>query len=138
MKLQILDYPFLDAITDPDEKITETDVLTVERMKAFNELYVEKDDDKSNPFVSLVRTPPEMLFGLPPALIITAGMDCLRFEAEKYAVMLIQAGVEVRMRKFLNSNHAFVVHALQEYREAQELIIRALGEVFLYSPRKGR
>jgi hypothetical protein len=44
--------------------------------------------------------------------------------------MLIDAGVEVRMRKFLHSDHAFVMNCAAEYKEAHELIVRALSEAF--------
>jgi acetyl esterase len=128
--LQILDYPFLDAVTDPAEKAEPENLLPVERMRFFSRLYMENEEDYSNPFFSLVCATPEMLKGLPPALIITAGKDCLRKEAERYAMMLIHAGVDVRMRCFLESNHGFIIHGLAEYREARNLIINALEEAF--------
>ena len=131
VRLQVLDYPFLDAVTDPAEKIEEDDLIPVDRMRYFNALYVEEKKDLSNPLVSPVCATPEMLAGLPPALIITAGKDCLRHEAETYASMLIDAGVDVRMRKFLGSGHAFVINCLDEYREAQELIVDTLAGVFM-------
>ena len=130
VRLQILDYPFLDAVTDPADKIEEEDLIPVDRMREFNALYVENEKDCSNPLVSPICAAPEMLSGLPPALIITAGKDCLRHEAEKYASMLIDAGVEVRMRKFRDSGHGFVINCLGEYREAQELFVDALAGIF--------
>ncbi len=127
--LQVMDYPFLDGVTDPAEKVKETSLLPVERMRSFSELYMG-EEDYSNPFFSLVCATPEMLKGLPPALIITAGKDCLKEEAERYALMLINTGVEVRMRCFPESDHGFLVHCQQEYKEAQNLIINALSEAF--------
>lgn len=128
--LQILDYPFLDAVTDPADKVSETDILPVERMRAFNKLYTQNDEDLDNPFISLVCAKEEMLRGLPPALVITAGLDCLRFEGGKYASMLAQAGVEVRVKRFLKSNHGFTVYCVQEYAEAQKLIADTLEQAF--------
>ncbi len=127
--LQVMDYPFLDGVTDPAEKVDEHSLLPVERMRSFSELYMG-EEDHSNPFFSLVCATPDMLEGLPPALIITAGKDCLKEEAEKYGLMLINAGVEVKMRCFLESDHGFIVHCLAEYKEAQNLIINALSEAF--------
>ena len=128
--LQIMDYPFLDGVTDPADKVTPDSLLPVERMRSFSRLYMGDEEDYSNPFFSLVHAVPKMLSGLPPALIITAGKDCLKDEAERYAIMLVQAGVEVRMRCFLESDHGFIIHGLAEYKEAQKLIINALAEAF--------
>jgi len=130
MTLQILDYAFLDAVTDPAEKVSATDLIPVERFRAFNAMYVEDPADLSNPFVSPVMADAEMLEGLPPALVITAGQDCLRNEAEKYAAMMIAAGVEVTVKRYLNSNHGFVVHCLAEYSGAHDLICAALNKAF--------
>ncbi len=128
--LQILDYPFLDAQTDPAEKVEPHTVLPVERMRYFSSLYMDKMEDYSNPYFSLVCAEEDTLKGMPPALILTAGKDCLRFEAERYALMLLHAGVEVKMRSFLESDHGFVIHGTAESKEARDLIINALTEAF--------
>ncbi len=130
IQLQILDYPFLDAVTDPEDKIDEESILPADRMRMFNTLYIEDETDYANPLVSPVCASPEMLANLPPALIIIPGKDCLRYEGENYARMLIDAGVEVRIRKFLHSDHGFVVNGAAEYREARELIVKAIAGVF--------
>lgn len=130
IKLQILDYPFLDAVTDPADKLKETDLHPVERMRAFNSLYIENEEDKYSPFLSPIYATKEMLFGLPPALIITADKDCLRFEADKYTKMMVEAGVEVKMKRYLNSHHGFTVNCVEEYAEAQKLIVDTLSQLF--------
>ena len=128
--LQIMDYPFLDAVTDPAEKVEPHTILPVERMRYFSALYMDKKEDYDNPFFSLVCADEDSLIGLPPALIITAGKDCLRVDAEKYALMLVHAGVEVRMRSFLESDHGFLIHGTAEYKEARNLIVSALRDAF--------
>lgn len=130
VKLQILDYAYLDAFTDPGEKITETHFFPVNRARAFNQLYLENDKDKFDPMVSPVFAPEEMLQGLPPALFITAGLDFLCAEEEKYAGMLVDAGVEVKLKRFLNSHHGFTENCQEEYEESQKLIINTLGQAF--------
>ncbi|WP_242953778.1 alpha/beta hydrolase fold domain-containing protein [Clostridium sp. BL-8] len=65
-----------------------------------------------------------------PALVITAAYDSLRTEGEKYAIMMAQAGVEVKVKRFLNSKHGFVVNCQQKFEEGQNLIIRTLKEGF--------
>ena len=130
LKYQIIDYPFMDAVTDPEDKMLEGDLIPPNRARKFNALYVDNEDDKHNPLVSMVLATEEMLIGLPPALIITAAYDSLRAEAEKYAMMMAQAGVEVKVKRFLNSKHGFVVNCQQEFEEGQRLIIRTIKEGF--------
>lgn len=130
LKYQIIDYPFMDAITDPADKMLEGDLIPPDRARKFNALYVDNEEDKHNPLVSMVAATEEMLIGLPPALVITAAYDSLRAEAEKYAMMMAQAGVEVKVKRFLNSKHGFVVNCQQEFEEGQSLIIRTLKEGF--------
>jgi acetyl esterase len=130
IKLQIMDYAFLDAATDPADKVTENDILPVERMRQFNQLYLENEKDAFNPLASPVLAPKEMLPELPPALVITAGKDCFHVEAEKYAMMMVEAGVEVKIKRFLNSQHGFTINCNQEFEEANKLIINTLRQKF--------
>ena len=133
---QIMDYPFLDAMTDPAEKIAEGSIFPVDRMKNFSACYLENEEDYSNPFHSLVCAEKEQLKGLPPALIITAGKDVLRHEAERYALMLIHAGVRVTMKSYMESDHGFMIHGLDEFREARDLVVDELAHVFYGKNRK--
>lgn len=130
LKYQIMDYPFMDAVTDPEDKMLEGDLIPAERARKFNALYVDNEEEKRNPLVSMVLATEEMLIGLPPALVITAAYDSLRAEAEKYAIMMAQAGVEVKVKRFLNSKHGFVVNCQQEFEEGQNLIIKTLKQGF--------
>lgn len=130
LKYQIIDYPFLDAVTDPADKMLEGDLIPAERARKFNDLYAGNEEDKRNPLVSLVLATEDILIGLPPALVITAAHDSLRAEAEKYAIMMAQAGVEVKVKRFLNSKHGFVVNCQQEFEEGQNLIIKTLKQGF--------
>ncbi len=128
--LQIMDYPFLDAMTDPAEKIAEGSIFPVARMKNFSACYLENEEDYSNPYHSLVCAEEDQLKGLPSALIITAGKDILRHEAERYALMLVHAGVKVTLKSYLESDHGFMIHGLAEFKEARELVVDALREAF--------
>ncbi len=128
--LQIIDYAFLDGVTDPAEKVTATDLIPVDRMRAFNALYAENPEDLKNPYLSPIVADAEMLKGLPPALVISAGLDCFRFEDEKYAAMLAENGVEVTVKRYLESNHGFVVHCRGEFAAAHSLICDTLSRAF--------
>ena len=133
LKLQFIDYAFLDGITDPADKVTAGDSIPVDRMKAFNALYVENPGELSNPFVSPIAAGPELLKGLPPALVVSAAQDCFHKENENYAMMLVAAGVEVTLKRFLNSAHGFVVHCRGEYAAAHDFICESLKKAFIVS-----
>lgn len=126
--LQILDCAALDNATPPEYK-PEADLLMMpsERMNAFAALYVGGDKQSAySPFISPSFAPDNMLESQPPALIITAGKCSLRFEDELYGKRLAALGVEVTMKRFSNSRHAFTVRMMDEWQEAHEVIIRRL------------
>lgn len=117
--LQILDYPPLDLYTDPEDK-PESDktLIPPQRARDFNRLYVGNEENAKNVLASPVFADVEMLKGLPETLIITAGQDNLRFEAEKFAVQLIEAGVPVSVCRYVSSGHGFVIACTGEYEQA--------------------
>lgn len=128
--LQILDYPFLDAVTDPVEKARAGGPIPAERMRAFNALYLSREQDLTDPLVSTVLADPAELQGQPAALVILAGRDPLRMEGLRHVQRLIEAGVEVTARTFLDSEHGFVVHGQGEFEPALALIVDALRRAF--------
>lgn len=129
--LQIIDYAALDLYAPPQLKRGAYKIprLTPEKMSLYNELYID-DNLRLNPTASPVYAPIEMLTGLPEALIITAGEDPLGDEGEKYASRLIEAGVTVTAKRFLESSHGFVVQRRAEFEEAEKLIFSLLSKVF--------
>lgn len=129
--LQILDYPFLDAVTSPQEKIgVGPSIFTPERLQAFNDLHVPDPADRRNPLMSPVLAAAGELAKLPPAHILIAGLDPLRHEAERYAVRLRSAGVPVTVDRFEASDHGFLIANIAEYRAAQEVFLKALRSAF--------
>jgi acetyl esterase len=62
--------------------------------------------DRSHPDVDPFRTPD--LSGLPSAVIVTAELDVLRDEGERYATALLAAGVPVVSVRHQGVNHNFV------------------------------
>lgn len=130
---QILDYPPLDLYTDPAAKKAFIDTtISHEKARIYNALYINKED-RNNPLASPVFASTEQLKGLPPTLIITAELDTLCDEAEKYAAMLIKAGVEVTTKRFLGSTHSFTVNLKEGYEDAVKMIVKALNNAFYYA-----
>ena len=128
--LQILDYAALDFATDAlDKPGNREPMMPVERSRAFTAFYVDDNLELTkSPMVSPAFATDEMLAGLPKALVITAGKCGFRFENEKYGRRMAEQGVEVSMKRFLNSRHGFSVRLVDEWREAQDLIIRYIRE----------
>lgn len=155
VSLQILDYPCLDLYTPPQLKrnaYKNPQKIPLEFAKLCQSVFVDNayridptvhsraeqlytsvyvdEDCRLDPTVSPLFAPDEMLAGLPEALIITCGDDSLGEEAEKYAYRLLEAGVPVTARRFLDSSHGFVVRRKEQFEEAEKMIFDALRRVF--------
>jgi acetyl esterase len=66
------------------------------------------------------------LHGLPPALIVTAEYDVLRDEAEDYARLLRNSGIETKLERVPGTVHGFWSMALQAAANTDQLIARFL------------
>lgn len=128
LRKEILDFGAFDMATDPAQKKgIDVSVLSIERMRAFNLLYTDNDTRVLySPYVSATYAPDELFLGLPETVVITAGKDPFRFEAEELAGRLVAQGVRVTVQRFLDSNHGFTVHCTGGWRAAQELILDKL------------
>ena len=102
---QVLNYPVLDFVRDPYEKIGQDLLLTAKAQSFFSACYLEDAGAARNPLASPILA--ESFAGLPPALVIAAGFDPLRAENERYAEALKSAGVAVTYRLFPGCMHAF-------------------------------
>jgi acetyl esterase len=129
--LQILDYPCLDLHTPPQLKrdAYKNPKLPPEIIRLVEGLYVD-DDQRLLPTVSPCFAPDNMLTGLPETLIITCYGDYLGQEAESYALKLLEAGVPVTARRFLESGHGFVVRRNGQFEEAEAMILQAMQKVY--------
>lgn len=102
---QVLDYPFLDGVTPPEDKLDPRSIMPAWRIDAFNVLYAGVPENLENPLLSPVMAAPEALEGLQPALTLIAGLDPLRFKAQRYAGQrrLRRHGIRCALR--LRSQH---------------------------------
>lgn len=93
------------------------------------EQYLADPRDALDPRVSPIAGD---LAGLPPALVITAGFDIMRDDAEAYARRLQEAGVPVVLHRYESTVHAFLSMAgvLDAGREAIEECATALRDAF--------
>lgn len=106
---QLLDYPYLDAWKPGIEKTTSTTGLTADVLDAMNEIYAPESQRKIA-HISPVYADDEVLRGIAPAAIVICGIDPLSREAEDMALRLIQLGVPVMARKFMEASHGFLEH----------------------------
>lgn len=125
---QILDYPPLDFA---DMKYDQLD--SQDRMFQYMNWYFRSEKDRYDSLASPVQAD---LSHLPPALILSAGLDPLCKEAEVYAKKLASSGTPVHYHCFQNRMHGFT-HSIfsQEYHcedsdKAWTLMANFLRECF--------
>ncbi|MBS5065922.1 MAG: alpha/beta hydrolase [Hungatella hathewayi] len=118
--LQILDYAANDNYVSLLQE-------NAERSQAFSLLYADGDKELlKNPYVSPAYATVEMMANQPRTLIINAENCPFCDVNEQYGLRLVSAGAEVKMRRFKNSRHGFTVRMVDEWNEAQNLIIREI------------
>ena len=109
LAFQLLIYPVTDAALDtPSARVITSDDYPLSRadMEWFWRHYLRDDADRANPYASPARA--KSLAGLPPALVITAEVDPLCDEGERYAAALSRAGVAARFTRYEGVTHGFV------------------------------
>ncbi|GAA4712259.1 alpha/beta hydrolase [Nocardioides conyzicola] len=109
---QALIYPVTDmteALAEDASYLDNTDrgiVLSNEDMEVFQDFYVTEADDLTDYRLSPILAPD--LSGLPPAVIVVAGLDPLHDSGVRYAQALADAGNEVTVEDFHVMPHGFV------------------------------
>lgn len=131
LRHQLLIYPVMSSACDsPSQRQFEQGpMLGAATMRWFWRQYLgEADgrDERASP--GLARD----LRGLPPATVISAGVDPLRDEGQAYAKALADAGVPVLARCWEGQFHGFVslLQPLDAAREALDLGAQRLREAF--------
>ena len=119
---QLLLYPALDAtLSCPSMREFNGWGLRVRDMTVYRDAYVGTADP-ARPELSPLLVPD--VAGLPPAYIVTAGLDCLRDEGFRYGERLAAAGIDVRYQHYRNLPHGFLSLAAL-CREAEEVFEHA-------------
>lgn len=106
--------------------------LTAEKMIWYREHYLPNKDDWPNPEASPLLFPVERMSQLPPALIIVAELDIVRYEGEMYARKLQEAGVSTDLRIMPGMPHPFLAMdaTLTAGRSAITLLCDTLAKAF--------
>jgi acetyl esterase len=100
---QVLICPALD----PDMAYPDLDDygLHSDEMRFFWDAFAPPGVDRADPDLNPMVADPA---GLPPAVVVTAELDVLRDEGERYAARLQAAGVPVVCARYQGVNHNFV------------------------------
>ncbi len=104
---QVLVYPVASTAMDTESYRQNADAkpLNAAMMKWFFDHTLSKEEDRKNHQINLLEA--KTLKGLPPATIITAGIDPLRSEGEALAEKLQNDGVAVSYRNYDGVTHEF-------------------------------
>lgn len=82
--------------------------LTAEKMMWYRRHYLPYEEDWKSPEASPLLSPREVIRQLPPALIIVAELDILRYEGEQYARKLRESDVPVTLHTMRGVPHSFM------------------------------
>ncbi|NHZ72689.1 MAG: alpha/beta hydrolase fold domain-containing protein [Aquificales bacterium] len=112
--LQILIYPSTLMFGDTSESHQQFAgyLLRQADMRTYHEWYIADTGQGDNPYASPLLAPD--LSHLPPAYIMTAGMDPLRDQGKAYADRLREANVPVVYRNYDGMIHAFMAFGFLE------------------------
>jgi acetyl esterase/lipase len=133
---QVLIYPVTDANFDtPSYRRYATGyLLDRDMMKLFWDNYLPDVSARKQPTASPLQASPELLKGLPPALVITSEYDVLRDEGEAYVHKLTKAGVPATGVLYPGMIHGFVLNDSlvdsSATREAIDLASETLRKAF--------
>jgi acetyl esterase len=107
LQCQLLIYPVTD-FTDESPSMQEFNghFLTIEMMDWFANQYVPSSTDRRSPYASPMYATD--LRGLPPAFVVTAECDMVRDQGEAYARKLLEAGVQVELKRYDGMIHPFI------------------------------
>jgi len=109
LAFQLLLYPAVDADWERESRKTlDGPILSFDAMRWFEKLLGWNDHPEAH---RLWPMQAESLRGLPPALVVTAGHDCLKDEGAAYAERLADAGVDARHIEYPHLPHDFYVMA---------------------------
>lgn len=84
--------------------------------------YNRNFEERANHDVSLALSSVEELKNIPATDIVTAGLDNLKPEADRYYALLQEAGVSVTYHCFEKSRHGFLVNLYDEWQEGEDYV----------------
>lgn len=125
--LQILDYAGLDNKTPAVNRRNGTANPRIPAWKSdlYQKMYVDPED-ADEIYCSPAFASDEQLSQMPPTLMMYCENDMFCDENAEFHKRLLGLGVPVYGKRFLHSDHGFVVQRRGEYEEAERMILTAL------------
>lgn len=126
---QLLVYPLVDADPDrPELEGADDPVLSLGFLRAMWRNYLPDEAARRNPLAAPAAA--QDLTGLPPALVVTAGSDPLRFEGADYARALARHGTPVDHVHLAGLFHGCFGLPHPEAEQAMATAVSTLREAF--------
>lgn len=138
---QVLLYPVIDPGCDSDSaRAYRTGYFnTLAAMKWYWQQYLPEDGALPEPTAHVAPLTATTLAGLPPAIVVTAGLDPLASEGREYAAALRRDGAQVLHREYGGLFHGFLtILPLRAARAARELLWRDLVNLLNYPNRQNQ
>lgn len=115
LRLQIQLYPSIETGVPYAERFyrataeVQAQSLPIWAAQLMEDAYLPPSIDRKSIFVQPLLVDTDLLRELrpPPALVLTAGMDCLKEEADKYVQKLKDAGITVSTHDYPQAKHGF-------------------------------
>ena len=125
--LQILDYPGLELHIPAGKKRNGNSNPRIPSWKAdfYNKMYADSEL-RQEIYCSPGLASDKLLAQMPPTLIMYCENDTFCDEDARFHIRMLEQGVPVYGKRFLNSNHGFVVQRVGEYEIAERMIIQSL------------
>ncbi|MBQ5332247.1 MAG: alpha/beta hydrolase [Oscillospiraceae bacterium] len=126
IRRQILIYPATDCEFGEDSPYPSFRengrgcILTAERMRGYLELYLNRPEEKYNPYAAPIKA--KSLNGMPDTLIITAERCPLRDEGEAFGKKLFKSGCRVMAFRIKKAYHGFFASDLQFNPHARKAV----------------
>lgn len=104
---QLLLYPVIDHVADTESRRAYSKGYMLDSMPFFTDCYLPDHTRRTEAYASPIHA--GSLANLPPAIVLTAGFDPLRDEAQNYARAMMAAGTQVRMLHYPSMVHGFTL-----------------------------
>ena len=133
IKYQIFCYPPTDLLEDPYMKLKSKKIpkaISQRDVQIATFSYLSDFQHSREPYCSPVYATKEQLAGLPPALLIVAGIDPLYPEGLRYGKKLEEAGVTLELHDFKEAVHGFTHYGKPDAQEAMDIIVKFIKKHF--------
>lgn len=127
---QVLDHPWLDlaGIIGNEGRYEGEGSIGMQNLGALAVAYATEEQRKEI-YVSPMIATKEQMAGLPPAIIQTCELDCLRQDGDTYAAKLKEAGTLVIHQCYMGVLHGFTQDITEDGQKGREWLVESLRKM---------